>query len=177
MTNNFSPEQVVHHKIKLSTIRISDGTAVQEPYDVSWIPITFNMPLNTMSLPASSNPNEVQKSVKYIVPLTDPNGKFFIKFHFPVDSGDMYITYSEKNTEMADGYWDYKSLVKQEFINEFHTFVADGRLAKPSNYPYSKTLKFSAYGLDTNQSSVAVQFSVEFKSLTGGISALVQNKN
>ncbi len=167
MTNNFLPEQVIHQKISLSTIRVSDGIIVQEPHDVNWIPVTFNMPLNTIALPTSS----AERSVKYVVPLTDPNGRFFIKFHFPLDSSDMYITYCEKHAEMADGYWDYRTLVKQEFIDEFHIFVRDGRELKASMYPYSKTLKFSAYGTDTNQSSIAVQFSVEFKSLNGGLSA------
>lgn len=177
MTNNFAPNTVIHQKISLSTIKLSDGTPVQEPHDVNWIPMTFNKPLNAIALPASSNPKEVQKSVKYVVPLTDPNGRFFIKFHFPLDSSDMYITYAEKNTEMADGYWDFRDKIKQEFIDEFHTFVTDGRNTKATLYPYSKILKFSAYGRDTNQSSIAVQFSVEFKSETGGISALVPDKN
>lgn len=168
MTPNFSPEQVIHQKIKLSTIRIEDGVNVAESHSVDWVPVTFNLPLNAILLPTSTQ----QGYIKYVVPLTNSNGRYFIKIHFPKNSSDMYITYAEKNSEMADGYWDYRTLVKEDFIKDFRTFIRDNRPNLPKNYPYSKVLKFSAYGDETNQPSIAVQFSVEFKSLTGGIIAV-----
>lgn len=177
---NFRPDEVINRKITIKTARLSDGSILPESHNVDWIATTHNLPLQTIgpiySYSTDSQGNTVglrEAYTKYVVPLTDPNGMYFIKFHFPKDFSDVYITFAEKNPAMADGYWDYKSLIKQEFIDAFHTFVRDGRSNMSNQYPYSKTLKFSAYGRDTNQPSIAVQFSVEFKSLNGGMATTV----
>lgn len=108
---------------------------------------------------------------KAVIPLSTSsgNGAPYLKIHFPTGSGDkLYLTYAVGNSQMADGYYDYKTGVPTSYynalrawINALPPFATTGTLVK------TRSLKFSAYGNATNKPANAVTFYLTFQGTFG----------
>lgn len=144
--------------IKFITKNLNDGTPFIETY-------TVTPPTSVKSVPASLNLNVISiGSNKLVIPLTTntSDGANFIKLYLPQTSSDkLYITFCKKNSAMADGYYDYISGIPTDYRNDLRTFILDSRAFSFSSSPtFSKELKFTAYGLHTNQIYSSIHFSI-----------------
>lgn len=119
----------------------------------------------------SVTPIFIAGGTKAVIPLTTSsgNGAPYLKIHFPTGSGDkLYLTYAVANSQMADGYYDYKTGVPTSYynalrawINALPPFVTSGALVK------TRSLKFSAYGNTTNKPANAITFYITFQGTFG----------
>lgn len=148
-------------KVEFTTTNIDFAIEFEEPHVVSGPNGAFNVPLNAINIGGS----------KVVVPLTSSSsqGAHYLKFHFPQpNSSEFYVTFAQKNNNMADGYYDYQTGVPASYKTDFRTFVLDNTQALPtSTTTKKKTLVFSVYGLDSNQPTEAEQFKVEFNAIFG----------
>lgn len=161
-------------KIEFTTINTDFNIQFIEAHSVTGPNGAFNVPLNSVGI----------GGVKHVVPLTSNSaqGANYLKFHFPqffLSTGNLsefYVTFCQKNNNMADGYYDYQTGVPLDYISDFRAFVLDNTLITPSNtQTFKKTLVFSVYGVDSNQPQEAEQFKVEFNAVFGGSAQQLQN--
>jgi len=154
-------------KVKFTTTNLDFATLFDESHVVTGPTSSAAVPLNSLNI----------GSGKVVVPLTNDTaqGANYIKFHFPkffLNTGTestFYITFCQKNNTMADGYYDFQTGVPDDYITDFRTFVNDGAQSN-ANFPVSKVkrLFFAVYGADTNQTSLAKQFTTSFTATIGG---------
>lgn len=165
-TANQSPENIqIAQLVSFTTTNLDSGDLFEEPHTVSGPTGSFSVPLSI--IPIVGN--------KIVIPLTSNTsaGANYLKLHLPQPgSSEFYVTYAQKNSAMADGYYDYQSGIPSGYRSDLRTFIADGTTIFPNQQTtFSKTLVFTVYGLDTNQVSAAIQYSVRFSALFGNVVA------
>jgi hypothetical protein len=127
---------------------------------------------------AGVNPIFIAGGTKAVIPLTTStgNGAPYLKIHFPTNptGTTLYLTYAVANSSMADGYYDYKTGVPSSYFSALRNWIN----TNPSNgQPFSnvqptlrtRSLKFSAYGNNTNKPGNAVTFYLKFQGTFGVI--------
>ncbi|MEK6829303.1 MAG: hypothetical protein AABY15_04185 [Nanoarchaeota archaeon] len=165
-TANQAPINVLHREVNFTTTNLLNGEVFVEPHTVSGPTPqgTFNIPLNGVNIVGS----------KTVIPLqsTTGQGSYWLKIHKPQPgSSTLYITFAQKNSAMADGYYDYVTGIPSGFRSALRSWIADNPSSLSiSPVTYVKSLLFTVYGIDTNQVSSAVQFRVSFKAVIGGTS-------
>jgi len=166
-TANQDPQNIgfpMAQVVNFTTTNLSNGTVFSEPHTVSGPTGSFNIPLNAISIGGN----------KIVVPLTSDSsqGASYLKFHLPQpNSSEFYVTFCEKNNSYSDGYYDYQTGIPSQYRTDLRNWIADNPLGLPSQ-PTSipKTLTFTVYGLDTNQTSAAIQYTVRFTGVFGATS-------
>ncbi len=161
---NQNPQNVLNHVVEFSTTDLLNGNTFEEPHYVS-SPTpggTFNINLGAFSL--SSN--------KMVVPLSTntSQGSYWLKLHkSQPNSSMMYVTFAQKNSSMADGYYDYQTGIPSDFRAALRTWIRDNEvLSSSGSVTRSKTLLFDVYGLDTNSVSSATPFRIRFNATFSG---------
>lgn len=147
--------------VNFTTTNLSNGNTFVEPHTVSGPNGSFTVPLNAINIGGN----------KVVVPLTSDTspGAYYLKFHMPQPgSSEFYVTFAQKNLSYSDGYYDYTTGIPTDYRSDLRTFIADGATSIPTTpHTRTKTLVFMVYGLDTNQTSAAVQFTVKFTAQFG----------
>ena len=165
-TNPATMSADMARKVEFTTTNVDFATLFSEAHIVTGPNGAFTVPLNTINIGGA----------KYVVPLTSNSaqGANYLKFHFPqffLTTGNLsefYVTFCQKNNNMADGYYDYQTGVPLDYNTDFRTFVLDNAQTLPQSLTTKKkTLVFSVYGADSNQPSEAEQFKVEFNAVFG----------
>jgi len=158
---NENPINVINYKVNFTTTNLKNGDTFIEPHTASGpVPIgSFNIALNASTI--SGN--------KVLVPLqtTTAPGSYWLKFWLPQpNSSVMYVTFAQKNLSMADGYYDFKTGVPDEFRNALTTWIIDNvGYNITQTRTFNKTVKFTVYGLQSNQVSSGTEFRINFKYL------------
>lgn len=157
---NTPPQSLFSSKflVQFSTKNLNDGTPFIETYTVagptSVKSVSTSLALNVISI--GSN--------KVVIPLTTNTsaGANFLKIYLPQTSSDkLYIAFCKKNAAMSDGYYDYVSGIPTDYRNDLRTFILDSRTFNIKSSPtYAKELKFTVYGLHTNQIYSSIHFSI-----------------
>ncbi len=126
------------------------------------------------------SPLSIAGGTKLVVPLTTAsgNGAPYLKIHLPSNpSGNtLYVTYAVGNSEMADGFYDYKTGVPTAYFNALKTWINTNpatNQAYTSTQPVvrARSLKFSAYGNGTNTPANSVTFYIKFQGTFGTVSS------
>lgn len=162
-TANQDPSNVLNYEVNFTTTNLNNGDPFTEPHFVSGPTPggTFNIPLN--AVPINGN--------KVVIPLSTNTaaGSFWLKLHLPQPgSSTMYITFAQKNSAMADGYYDYITGIPATMRTDLRNWIKDNAILNINqNVTKIKTLLFTVYGYDTNQVSSAIQFRVRFSALFG----------
>ncbi len=166
-TANQAPANVINKKVSFTTTNLLNGEVFLEPHTVSGPTPqgTFNIPLNGINITGN----------KTVIPLTSSTGpgSYWLKIHKPQPgSSALYITFAQKNSAMADGYYDYITGIPTGLRTALRNWIADNPSSLSiSPVTYVKSLLFTVYGIDTNQVSSAIQFKVSFKAVIGGTSS------
>lgn len=160
-TANQSPGSILNFNVEFTTTDLSNGNLFSEPHTVSGPTGSFTNPLNAVTITGN----------KVVVPLTSntSQGSYYLKFHLPQPSASkFYVTFAQKNSNLSDGYYDYTTGIPSDYRTALKTFVNDGSLSVPSTSTVkNKNLKFTVYGLDSNQVSQAIQYTVKFSAIFG----------
>jgi sulfite reductase beta subunit-like hemoprotein len=81
----------------------------------------------------------------------------------------MYITFAKKNSSMSDGYYDYVQGIPDDYRNELRAWIRDGKNFIPSGGEnLAKKLKFKIKGVDTNDVSASIDFTISISAVYGG---------
>lgn len=167
VTPNTPPASITFKQsVVLSTLdQNNNNAAVAEGYTVSG-PVCQGV-----------TPVFIAGNTKVVIPLSTAsgNGAPYLKIHFPTSpSGNtMYLTYCVANSQMADGFYDYKTGVPTTYFNALRSWI-NGVSTSTTSGPVLKTrsLKFSAYGNSTNNPANAVTFYIN---LQGTFNTLINN--
>jgi len=163
---NTSPVNITFKQsVVLSTVDKNNNNApVVEGYKVSG-PVSQGV-----------SPIEIAGGTKIIIPLTSSsgNGSPYLKIHFPKNpSGNiLYLTYCVANNSMEDGFYDYKTGVPTSYYNALRTWIntnpaTNQQYTNTSLIVRTRSLKFSAYGSDTNKPANSVTFYINFQGTFG----------
>lgn len=126
------------------------------------------------------NPIFIAGGTKALIPLTTStgNGAPYLKIHFPTSptGNTLYLTYAVANSNMADGYYDYKTGVPSSYFNALRAWINTNpttglQYVNSTTTVRSRNLKFSAYGSNTNKPANAVTFYLKFQATFNSISA------
>ena len=158
---NTLPQNALNKSVKFSTTNLDNGQPFIEPYILTGPSGSFNLPLNSVT----------NGNTKVMVPLTTntADGASYLKIHIPTVNTDiMYVTFAIKSSTMKDGYYDYITGIPAAYRADLRTWILDGTTSVPFvPTTFSKTLVFSVYGKDTNQTAQAIQFRVKFNAIFG----------
>lgn len=164
-TANQDPANVLNKKVSFTTTNLLNGEVFLEPHTVSGPTPqgTFTIPLNAINIVGN----------KTVIPLTSSTGAgtYWLKIHKPQPgSSALYVTFAQKNSAMADGYYDYVTGIPAAFRTALRSWIADNPTSlSTSPVTYTKSLLFTVNGIDTNQISSAIQFRVSFSAVIGGV--------
>lgn len=159
LTANENPSSILNYNVKFKTTNPENKEVFIESFNVSGPTPSgsFKMPLNFISLSPSKLVVPLQSNVK--------PGSYWLKFWFPQpESNVMYITFCQKNPFMADGFYDYKTGVTNDFRSALKLWIKDNAATIPTEGNIYKKLLFTACGLDTNKVSSSIEFKVNFYS-------------
>lgn len=147
--------------VNFTTTDLSNGNVFTEPHTVSGPNGSFTIPLNAINIGGN----------KVVVPLTSDSspGASYLKFHLPQPgSSEFYVTFCQKNLSYSDGYYDYQTGIPSQYRTDLRNWIADGTTSFPvQQTSFTKNLVFTVYGIDTNQVSSAIQFTVRFTAVFG----------
>lgn len=120
---------------------------------------------------AGITPIFIAGGTKAVIPLSTAsgNGAPYLKIHFPVGNGNtLYLTYCVANSNMADGYYDYKTGVPTAYYNSLRSWINSvNNLFSITPVVKTRSLKFSAYGNATNKPANSVTFYINFTGTFG----------
>ena len=155
-TPNPKPNTIFNKLVQFSTVDEISNTTITESYNVS-------NPYNTQI-----TYTVISSGSKVVVPLTTQtgNGAPFLKFHLPNNSttaNTMHVTFCVKNTQMADGYYDYKTGIPVVYKNALKSWIVQPTTSLNISGPREKELRFTVYGTTTNKPQEATTFKVTFK--------------
>lgn len=129
------------------------------------------------------SPISIAGGTKLVIPLTaaSGNGAPYLKIHLPVtpNGNVLYLTYCVANSQMADGFYDYKTGVPTTYYNALRTWINTNPSNGGSYFNLNPTvrarnLKFSAYGISTNKPANSITFYIKFQGTFGG--AIIANE-
>jgi hypothetical protein len=159
-TQNSDPTTIFHKEITFSTTDEISGQIIAEGYNVSG---PFNSTITSVTLTGGK---------KCVVPITSDTGQGapYLKFHFPngTSSNRIYLTFAVKNSNMADGFYDYKTGIPTTYKSKLKQFIISHLpVSQQFNATGTKTkaLRFTTYGSSTNKPAEAVTFYFTFSAL------------
>jgi len=160
---------VFKKEIKFSTTDEISGQVINEGYNVTG-------PTNIASTTLAGGK-------KCVVPITSDLGPGapYLKFHFPngTSSDKIYLTFSVKNSAMADGYYDYKTGIPTAYRSKLKQFIIShlSPLQQANaNGTKTKALRFTTYGSSTNKPAEAVTFYFTFSGIFSSMPELIQEE-
>lgn len=163
-TQNSDPTTIFHKEITFSTTDEISGQNIIEGYNVSG---PFNNTITSVTLTGGK---------KCVVPITSDTGQGapYLKFHFPngTSSNKIYLTFAVKNSNMADGFYDYKTGIPATYKSKLKQFIISHLpITQQFNSTGTKTkaLRFTTYGSSTNKPAEAVTFYFTFSAVFNGI--------
>jgi hypothetical protein len=152
-TANLLPQNIRNSSVTFSTTDAISGDAVTEPFTVSG-------PTDTGVI--VTNLTTGNKAVIQLTTST-ANGASYLKIHYPQPGGNtVFITYASKDSTWSDGYKDFGTSVTTAFKTDLLNWIRNARTVSVNNTTLTRTLTFTAYGINTNQSSAARQFTIVF---------------
>jgi len=158
-TPNLNPGAILHTRVDFSAIDVTSNSPISEPFTVSGPSGTGIIVVN---LPTAN---------KAVIQLTNSTsaGASYLKIHYPQPSNNkLYVTYAKKNSIFTDGYEDFNTTISAAFKADLLNWIKNGRTVTTTT-TLTRTLTFSAYGLNTNQPSASVQFTIVFSAVFSGV--------
>ena len=165
--NPYTSALVFKKEIQFSTTDEISGQAIIEGYNVSG---PFNSTITSITLAGGK---------KCVVPISSDTGSGapYLKFHFPngTSSDKIYLTFAVKNSQMADGYYDYKTGIPTAYRSKLKQFIISHlspSAQMAANGTKTKALRFTTYGSSTNKPAEAVTFYFTFSGLFSSMPVL-----